>query len=120
MNLWRAGCVETCKSGSEGGSRKRTGREAGTAPRSDPYTHFTRCKRVAYAIVDVVTRFWIGYLLTSEQTHTQVQLLFALALEDQGLLGPDGLPPDRDGEGPILVAWSDNGAEMTAIDPRQF
>ena len=27
-------------------------------------THFTRCKRVAYAIVDVVTRYWIGYLLT--------------------------------------------------------
>jgi hypothetical protein len=25
-------------------------------------SHFTRCKRVAYAIVDVVTRYWIGYL----------------------------------------------------------
>ena len=47
-------------------------------------THFPRAKRVAYAIVDVVTRYWIGYLLTSEQTHTQVQLLFAQALEDQG------------------------------------
>jgi putative transposase len=83
-------------------------------------SHFTRCKRVAYAIVDVVTRYWIGYLLTSEQTHTQVQLLFAQALEDQGLLGVDGLPLDHDGDGPILVAWSDNGAEMTAIDTRQF
>jgi len=83
-------------------------------------THFTRCKRVAYAIVDVVTRYWIGYLLSSEQTHTQAQLLFARALEDQGLLGPDGLPPEPDGEGPVLVAWSDNGAEMTAIDTRQF
>ena len=120
MNLWRAGCVETCKSGSEGGSRKRTGRDAGTAPRSDPYTHFTRCKRVAYAIVDVVTRYWIGYLLSSEQTHTQAQLLFARALEDQDLLGPDGLPPAPDRERPVLVAWSDNGAEMTAIDTRQF
>jgi putative transposase len=40
-------------------------------------THFTRCKRVVYAIVDVVTRYWIGYLLTSEQTSTQAQLLFA-------------------------------------------
>ena len=50
-------------------------------------THFTRARRVAYAIVDVVSRYWIGYLLTSEQTHTQVQLLFAQALEDQGLLG---------------------------------
>jgi putative transposase len=83
-------------------------------------THFTRCKRVAYAIVDVVTRYWIGYLLTSEQTHTQVQLLFARALEDQGLLGSDGLPLRDDQDGPILVAWSDNGAEMTAIDTRQF
>jgi putative transposase len=25
-------------------------------------THFTRSKRVAYAIIDVVTRYWIGYL----------------------------------------------------------
>ena len=83
-------------------------------------THFTRCKRVAYAIVDVVTRYWIGYLVSSEQTHTQAQLLFARALEDQGLLAPDGLPLRDDEEGPILVAWSDNGAEMTAIDTRQF
>ena len=84
-------------------------------------THFTRCKRVAYAIVDVVTRYWIGYLLSSEQTHTQVQLLFARALEDQGLLGPDGLPVDHAPEDPpILVAWSDNGSEMKAIDTRQF
>jgi len=83
-------------------------------------THFTRCKRIAYAIVDVVSRYWIGYLLTSEQTHTQVQLLFARALEDEGLLGEDGLPPERDDEAPILVAWSDNGSEMKAIDTRQF
>jgi putative transposase len=83
-------------------------------------THFTRCKRVAYAIVDVVSRYWIGYLLSSEQTHTQVQLLFARALEDQGLLGADGLPADRDGQSPILVAWSDNGSEMKSIDTRQF
>ena len=83
-------------------------------------THFTRAKRVAYAIVDVVTRYWIGCLLSSEQTSTQAQLLFARALEDQDLLGPDGLPPEPGGEGPILVAWSDNRAEMTAIDTRQF
>lgn len=84
-------------------------------------THFTRAKRVAYAIVDVVTRYWIGFLLSTEQTHTQAQLLFASALQDQGLLGPDGLPPGHGPEDPpILVAWSDNGAEMTAIDTRQF
>lgn len=48
-------------------------------------------------------------------------MLFAAALEDQGLLGPNGLPPGRDPEDPpTLVAWSDNGAEMTATDTRQF
>jgi putative transposase len=89
-------------------------------------SHFPRAKRVAYAVVDVVTRYWIGYLLTSEQSSTQAQLLFARALEDQGLLGPDGAPlrPDRNGrddaDSPILVAWSDNGAEMTAHDTREF
>ena len=95
-------------------------------------THFTRCKRVAYAIVDVVTRYWIGYLLTSEQTSTQAQLLFATALEDQGLLGPDGRPlasaddsrsatvADDEDRLPVLIAWSDNGTEMKATDTRQF
>jgi putative transposase len=84
-------------------------------------THFTRAKRVAYAIVDVVTRYWIGYLLTSEQTSTQAQLLFARALEDQDLLDADGRPPTVEDDGlPVLIAWSDNGAEMTAVDTRQF
>ena len=49
-----------------------------------------------------------------------MQLLFARALEDQGLLGEDGLPLDGDHNGPILVAWSDNGSVMTTIDTRQF
>jgi putative transposase len=68
----------------------------------------------------VVTRYWIGYLLSIEQTTTQAQLLFAQALEDQGLaeLATDaGQNPEA---APILVAWSDNGAEMTADDTRQF
>jgi len=81
----------------------------------------TRADRVAYAIVDVVTRYWIGYLLSSEQTSTQAQLLFARALEDQHLLTADGTPPaaEKD-ERPVLIAWSDNGSEMTATDTRQF
>jgi hypothetical protein len=69
---------------------RRGGRERNRIWTRDA-SHFTRRKRVAYAIVDVVTRHWIGYLLTSEQTHTQVQLLLARALEDEGLLGEDGL-----------------------------
>ena len=93
-------------------------------------THFTRAGRVAYAIVDVVTRYWIGYLLSSEQTSTQAQLLFARALEDQHLLAEDGRPLAAADDGlptagdedrlPVLIAWSDNGTEMTAIDTRKF
>jgi transposase InsO family protein len=83
-------------------------------------SHFPRAKRVAYAIVDVVTRYWIACLLSVEQTSTQAQLLFTRALEDQRLLGPDGMPLGGEEDGPILVACSDNGSEMTAIDTRQF
>jgi putative transposase len=76
---------------------------------------------VVYAIVDVVSRYWIGYLVTTETSSTQVQLLFTEALEDQRLLGPDGRPIRRGDDGePVLVAWSDNGPEMTAGDTRIF
>jgi transposase InsO family protein len=113
-----------------GGRAEETGQERSRHRASvRPYTHFTTAKRVAYAIIDVVTRYWIGYLLTSEMTSTQAQLLFARALEDQRLvdtatgvlLGLDGRPLDHDADaGPILVAWSDNGPEMTSGDTREF
>jgi transposase InsO family protein len=83
-------------------------------------SHFPRARRVAYAIVDVVTRYWIGYLLTSERSSIQARLLFARALEDERLIGDAGTPPPSDDGLPILVAWSDNGAEMTARDTREF
>jgi hypothetical protein len=35
---WRAGCAETCTSGSEGGSQKPTGPKTGRALRPDPYS----------------------------------------------------------------------------------
>ena len=85
-------------------------------------SHFTRCQ--AGRVRDRRRRHQILDRLPAHRASrptTQAQLLFARALEDQGLLGPDGLPPDRDPEDPpILVAWSDNGSEMTAIDTRQF
>lgn len=94
-------------------------------------THFTACRRVAYAIIDVVTRYWIGLLVTTEMTSTQVEVLFRAALADQHLLDPatgrrylpDGTPigpGDDHGADPVLVAWSDNGAEMRSDDTRTF
>jgi putative transposase len=74
-----------------------------------------------WAIVDVVSRYWIGWLSSSEQTASQVQLLFTDALEDQGLLDAEGRPIRRGDEGaPALIAWSDNGPEMTAGDTKTF
>src|SRR3954451_21889298 len=62
MNPWRAGCVETRTSGSEGGPRKPTGREADRAPRSDPYTeHPTREGKAYCAVVLDGTRGGVGW-----------------------------------------------------------
>jgi len=85
-------------------------------------THFTRAGRSVYAIQDVVSRYWVRYLSTTDATTTSVELLFADALTDQGLLGPDGTPIDRtpQGGGPALIAWSDNGPEMKAGDTKTF
>jgi single-stranded DNA-binding protein len=47
MNSWRAGCVETRTSGSEGGLRKRTGPKTGTAPQPDPYAWRSQAEHLA-------------------------------------------------------------------------
>lgn len=71
----------------------------------------------------MVTRYRIASLRTTEQTSTQVQLLGTHALASQGLPEPatGEIPtPDGDHAGPIRVAWSDNGPEMTSGDTREF
>jgi single-stranded DNA-binding protein len=50
MNSWRAGCVETRTSGSEGGLRKRTGRKTGTAPQPDPYVWRDQAEHAAQSL----------------------------------------------------------------------
>ena len=56
MNTWRAGCSESCTSGSEGGPQNPTSRNADRALRSDPYTeHLTpekaECSAVACSML---------------------------------------------------------------------
>lgn len=87
-------------------------------------THFTRCRRVAFAIVDMVSRKWIDTLVSVEETATQVRVLFEHALELEGLLelltdARLDVDPD-DPRRPILLAVSDNGSPMTAHDTRAF
>ena len=86
---------------------------------------FAGAKRHCVAIVDVVSRYWIDHLLSAEFTSTQSQLLFARAVDGQGLdtagghglhVGGEGAPPGQ----PVLVAWSDNGPQMTSEDTREF
>ncbi len=67
MNTWRAGCGESRTSGSEGGPGKPTSREAGRAPRSDPYTehHTGEGKLYLCAIKDVHSNRIVGYSIDS-------------------------------------------------------
>jgi putative transposase len=87
-------------------------------------THFTRAKRVAFAIVDMVSRKWIDTLVSIEETSTQVAVLFEHALDIEGLV--DLVTPERlelaldDPARPILLAVSDNGPQMTSDATREF
>ena len=93
-------------------------------------THFPRAGRVAYAILDVVTRKWLATLVTAEETATQVEVVFTEALDTEGLWpvvearqaerarhGDDGSHGDQQ---PILLAMSDNGPQMRAGTTREF
>ena len=93
-------------------------------------THFPRAGRVAYAILDVVTRKWLATLVTAEETATQVEVVFTEALDTEGLWpavearqadrarrGDDGSDGDEE---PILLAMSDNGPQMRAGTTREY
>ena len=87
-------------------------------------THFPRARRVAFAIVDVVSRRWIDTLVSIEETSTQVRVLFDRALAAEGLT--ELITPERvelfeqDPTQPILLACSDNGPRMTSKATREF
>ena len=67
MSLWRAGCGESCTSGSEGGPGKPTSREAGRAPRSDPHTYIPLRKGFLYlaAVIDFYSRHVLSWKLSN-------------------------------------------------------
>jgi len=93
-------------------------------------TQFPRCRpaKHAYAVVDVVSRKWIATHLTAAPDSVAARVLFARALEGEGLLSdelaarladPDAELPD-DSDIPLLLALSDNGPEMRAGDTARF
>ncbi len=100
------------------------------------FTHFTRARRVAVAVMDVVSRRWLATLVSAEETSVQIEVAFTDALHreglderiDAGLLAQlragerepaelDG--PDADGV-PVLIAMSDNGPQMRSHSTREF
>ena len=93
-------------------------------------TQFPACAKAkhAYAVVDVVSRKWIATHLTAAPDSVAARVLFAGALDSEGLLtddlaarlaDPDAQPPAGD-ETPLLVALSDNGPEMRSGDTAKF
>ena len=89
-------------------------------------THFPRAGRVAYAILDIVTRKWLATHLTAEETATQVEVVFCEALDSEGLwpaVEARQAQRPRHGEDPaepILLVMSDNGPQMRAGTTREF
>ena len=86
-----------------------------------------RAGRVAYAILDVVTRKWLATHLTAEETATQVEVVFTQALDTEGLWpvvearqADRARRGDDSDEEPILLAMSDNGPQMRAGTTREF
>jgi transposase InsO family protein len=87
------------------------------------FTHFTRADRVAIAVLDLVSRYWITTLVSVEETSEQVTAAYTIALEDQGLLAEAErrmIAPNSDEALPILLAVSDNGPQMVSGTTREW
>jgi putative transposase len=100
------------------------------------FTHFTRARRVAAAVLDVVSRRWLATLVSAEETSTQIETAFIAALEEEqlteridarllaalraGTATPAELDgPEADGV-PVLIAMSDNGPQMRSHSTKEF
>lgn len=103
------------------------------------FSHFTRARRAAVAVLDMVSRKWLATVVTAEESSTQVEVAFTHALRCEGLLetadtwGSQQLRAalasgDADalerlttnGELPLLLAVSDNGPQMRSYSTREF
>lgn len=103
------------------------------------FTHWTRAGVASIAILDVVSRKWLGTLTSPQQSSTQVEVAFTAALEAEGLLELADqratkalqaalLSADRDrihaladdGHIRLLLAISDNGPQMRSHSTREF
>jgi len=103
------------------------------------FTHFTRAKSAAIAIIDIVTRKWITTEVSGQETSTQVEVAFCQALDEEGLWqAADDAATDSlvaalvdgnadvvneavsNGQRPLLLAISDNGPQMRTHTTREL
>ena len=87
------------------------------------FTHFGRARRVAIAVLDLVSRKWIATIVSPEETSQQVIAVYTLALEREGLLAEAEarmIAPNADEQLPILLAVSDNGPQMVSGTTREW
>lgn len=90
-------------------------------------THFTAAGMAVVTIMDLVSRKWLTEIVSVEETSIQVAQAFTAALQLEGLCEAvtayqDALvdPTVDDPAHPILLAVSDNGAQMTSGSTREF
>lgn len=108
MNTWRAGCGGSRTSGSEGGPRKPTGRKAGRAPRSDPYTEHPTEEGKLYcaAVMDVYSRLIVGWSIDDNMRKELVIDALGMAIVRRR---PENQPDDA-----RTIAHSDHGSQYTS------
>lgn len=89
LNPWRARCGEIRSAGSEGGPGKRIGRNADTAPRSDPYTKLRGPAKwtyyYLYVILDIFCRYVVGWMVASRESAALAEVLIRQTCAKQGI-----------------------------------
>ena len=89
------------------------------------FSAFPRAGRDALAILDLVSRKWVDFLLVAHQRgeSEHVQALYTRALEAEGMLEQIEarmIAPNADEDLPVLLAVSDGGPQMVSGTTREF
>lgn len=89
------------------------------------FSTFGRARQDALAVLDLVSRYWIGFLLApaGQGVSEHVAAVYTQALEAEGLLAEAEarmIEPNTDEQLPILLAVSDNGPQMVSGTTREF
>ena len=77
------------------------------------FTHFTRARRCAVAIIDIVSRKWITTLVSAEESSIQVEVAFTEALEVEDLWAA----ADQRATAALVAALASGDAHASGVPP---